>query len=646
MLAGHFLIDFEVLREKLTTGSKVDILHRSFTTPQRKIEVIARGARLWSLRMIPILRCGTQSMQKPVGSPKSAAWHLPRRNLGVGFHLRLSSKTSLSSTTDAAREGDNVSIEMLTESFIAATLTSNKPSQHLSSSLKDVGIFAHEFQPQQVLRHGYKKSSVQPRCLAVSRSHIFAAQADKAVINVYSREKGNQEATVPFPDRIRSLAYADGPEILVIGAEEGKLLLWETATGRVSTSASSHLQGVSLLHITNGIILSGSEDATIFVWSLIQLVSFQTEDQPLGNDTASNAPLRAFSNHRSAIGALSAGHSRPNTNFAVSASTDQTCYIWHIETGEILRTILLPSVPTCIAMDPVDRVIYVGDTGGTLISVDMMALSSKTQSAESNTSDVPIQLTKDNKWQAASADLGSTYSLTLSYDGTQLLTGHANGAIVQWDVAKQRMTSEVINLSQPVTNIRMLRPEGFYDRHPRAFSISTVVKPKLEFNAIGNYGMSVVHPRYDFQAALTGSRRLADGDRSDDLKAMTSNGWPDSILDAAVNALSTGTVDSVPSVDALDAAKGVRLEEEVKDLQLQLAAVQAVEEKRNARRLDRMRRRDEVGAKRRAAYFAAKNNGKDGDAAMTVWDGEEAKIDAESDEEALQDKTDVNQHSM
>ncbi|KAL2044559.1 hypothetical protein ABVK25_012387 [Lepraria finkii] len=169
--------------------------------------------------------------------------------------------------------------------------------------------------------------------------HIFAAQADKAVINVYTREKGNQEATVPFPDRIRSLAHADGAEILVIGMEEGKLLLWETATGRVSTSTSSHLQSVSLLHITssNSFILSGSADATIFVWSLAQLVSFQTDEQPLGNEPASNAPLRAFSNHRSPISALSAGHSRPNTNFAVSASTDQTCHIWHIETGEILK---------------------------------------------------------------------------------------------------------------------------------------------------------------------------------------------------------------------------------------------------------------------------------------------------------------------
>jgi pre-rRNA-processing protein IPI3 len=542
---------------------------------------------------------------------------------------------------NAANEEEDVSIEMLTESFIAATLTSNKPSQHLSSSLKDVGIFAHEFQPQQALRHGFKKSSVKPQCLAVSRSHVFAAQADKAVINVYSREKGNQEATVAFPDRIRSLVYADGPEILVIGTEAGKLLLWETATGRVSTSASSHLQGVSSLHITNGIILSGSDDATVFVWSLIKLVSFQTEDQPLGNETASNAPLRAFSHHRSAIGGLTAGHSRPNTNFAVSASTDQTCYVWHIETGEILRTILLPSVPTCIVMDPVDRVIYVGDTGDGLCSFDLMALSSKPQQTEGGSSDAPIQLTKDNKWQAASAILGSTNSLTLSYDGTQILTGHANGAIVQWDVAKQRMTSEVVNLSQPVTNIRMLRPEGFYDRHPRGFSITTVVKPKLEFNARGDYGTAGVHPKYDFQAALTGSQRLAERDRSDGLKAMTSNGWPDSILDAAVNALSADTIDSAPAIDALDAAKAARLEEEVTELKLQLAAVQAVEEKRNARRLDRMRRRDEVGAKRRAAYFAAKSSGKDGDAAMTVWDGEEAKIDAESDDEALPDRMDV-----
>ena len=71
--------------------------------------------------------------------------------------------------------------------------------------------------------------------LAASSTHIFAAQADKAVVHVYSRERGNQEALISFPERIHSLALI-GEGVLVLGSAEGRVILWEV---RVSSSFSS-----------------------------------------------------------------------------------------------------------------------------------------------------------------------------------------------------------------------------------------------------------------------------------------------------------------------------------------------------------------------------------------------------------------------
>lgn len=115
---------------------------------------------------------------------------------------------------------------MLSESFIAATLSSAKTP---TATLRDVGICVHEFQPSSQLRSTFKKSSTSSNCLAVSPSHIFCAQADKAVVHVYSREKGNQEALIPFPERIRSIAVAGTKygDVLVLGTEGGRLILWE-----------------------------------------------------------------------------------------------------------------------------------------------------------------------------------------------------------------------------------------------------------------------------------------------------------------------------------------------------------------------------------------------------------------------------------
>ena len=118
---------------------------------------------------------------------------------------------------------------MLTESFLASILNPSKQAQ--TSHSKDLGIHLHEYQPTPALKSSYKKSSTQPNCLAVSGSHIFAAQSEKAVVHVYNREHGGQEAVVPFPDKIRSLAFAGSAEqdvgVLVLGTEAGGLVLWE-----------------------------------------------------------------------------------------------------------------------------------------------------------------------------------------------------------------------------------------------------------------------------------------------------------------------------------------------------------------------------------------------------------------------------------
>lgn len=115
---------------------------------------------------------------------------------------------------------------MLSESLIASVLGSTKTQT--SSTLKDVGICIQELQPASALRATFKKSSTPPNGLAVTPTHIFAAQVDKSVIHVYNRLKGNQEATIPFPERIRSLAVAGANgELLILGTEGGRLILWE-----------------------------------------------------------------------------------------------------------------------------------------------------------------------------------------------------------------------------------------------------------------------------------------------------------------------------------------------------------------------------------------------------------------------------------
>lgn len=117
------------------------------------------------------------------------------------------------------------SAAMLSEHFIAAISTPSKTPD--TSVAKDAGIFFFQSQPLAGQKAVFKKSAAPPNCVAVSQSHIFASQLEKAVVHVYNREKGNQEAIVPFQERVTALALVAGDEVLVLGTESGRVLLWE-----------------------------------------------------------------------------------------------------------------------------------------------------------------------------------------------------------------------------------------------------------------------------------------------------------------------------------------------------------------------------------------------------------------------------------
>lgn len=112
---------------------------------------------------------------------------------------------------------------MLVEEFYSTLcgpqLTSN------TAIAKDVGIYAHTLRPTYSVKSTFKKSSAPPNCLAVSDSHVFTAQHDKGYVHVYSRIRGNQEAFVPFPEKIKCLTFAD--DVLILGTAEGRVMLWE-----------------------------------------------------------------------------------------------------------------------------------------------------------------------------------------------------------------------------------------------------------------------------------------------------------------------------------------------------------------------------------------------------------------------------------
>ena len=462
---------------------------------------------------------------------------------------------------------------MLTESFIAATLASGKASTN--SSLKDIGIVSHEFQPHAIIKHGFKKSSTRTNCVAATDTHIFAAQSEKAVVHVYNRQKNNQEATVPFSERITSLSSCDArDDILILGTEEGKLILWELATGRQVSSSASHLQAVTSVVIERSghFIVSGSADSNAHVWSLVNLLSFSdsaTDSRKL------KSPIRTFSNHRSGISVLAISQGRPSTAFAVSASEDNTCHIWSLESADILKTILLPHSPLSMTIDPANRAIFAGYENGRISRLDLLgAVTSSAGFSLEDSSGSMLQVKPETTWSAGSEDLGTAQCLSLSYDGTILLSGHNSGKIMAWDVGRGRVQKFVVDLENSVTTLLSLRPRGL-SMKKKSIKISSVTKPhmdKISSETDGNVPLS-----YTIDAEIVGASSTSETEHRWQRDVLSASVFPESMIIEAVKELEAARSLEVTGNDPLDMelAQKERLEEEVATLKERVRVYEA-----------------------------------------------------------------------
>ncbi|PYI07102.1 WD40 repeat-like protein [Aspergillus sclerotiicarbonarius CBS 121057] len=573
---------------------------------------------------------------------------------------------------------------MLSECFIASTLASSKAPA--SASLRDVGVCVHEFQPTLNLRSTFKKSSTAANCLAVSPSHVFAAQSEKAIVHVYSREKGNQEATVPFPERIRSIAVAGGKngDVLVLGTEGGRLILWETCTGRQVATTASHLRPVTALVVdpNSNFILSGSSDASVHVWSLVDLLSFTKP--PSGRDRQPpNSPIRTFSNHRAAIASIAVGHSTGRYNIAVSAAQDNTAIAWDYHTGRVLRTFLLPSSAISLALDPADRAFYVGYEDGSIQSIDFY----KNQSIQHPLHDPSLQSTPsqppaEDRWAPPSTDCGAAHALTLSYDGMTLLSGHQNGKVLSWAVGRKKYASTAADYTHPVTNLFMLPPNGI--PHPSLDLkrvAHTIIKPRYDHTlSESSQAAGAVPADYTFSAHLLPSISKSDSAKPDEFAAAFSHAYfPESMLEEGLAELAAFSQSGSNGAPVSSIAQGISDEElaakdsQIFQLEEQLAmlkkkssinetARQSTTEEVTQLRSDlanlhdyvnelhekqaqaqrekvlRQARKEERETRRREAWFAAEKKGKKGDAVLRKMDAEDTVMTSDTDDQSSDDQ--------
>lgn len=236
-------------------------------------------------------------------------------------------------------------------------------------------------------------------------------------------------------------------------------------------------------------------------------------------------PLVSFSNHRGAVTdlAVSAG-GNPETSLCISASKDKTCVIWNHRSGEVLRTLLFPSFPRCLALDPAARGVFAATEDGTIYSVDFFGTNPLLGHGSEDASTV-VQVSIP--FCTVPAESGPPTCLGLTHDGTTLLSGHPKGQIYVWAITDKSASSgpkELTNLNAAVTNIVFVPPLA---AAAPAYKAWTVVKPAQAQRA---YNLSA-----QFEVDLAPETSFT--------KMVKAPGFTQETLDAAISAFSSDDVE-------------------------------------------------------------------------------------------------------
>ncbi len=137
-------------------------------------------------------------------------------------------------------------------------------------------------------------------------------------LDAWTRQLHHLQLILPHPDAVRAVALSPDGQTVASGCKDGKLRLWNTATGEMLGEPLEYKSAVTVLafHPHQPLILAGYSDGTVTLWNL------QTRT-PRGPVLHHDRPVSgvAFS---------------PDGNTMLTASFDGTAKLWKTDTGAMI----------------------------------------------------------------------------------------------------------------------------------------------------------------------------------------------------------------------------------------------------------------------------------------------------------------------
>jgi WD40 repeat protein/DNA-binding CsgD family transcriptional regulator len=264
---------------------------------------------------------------------------------------------------------------------------------------------------------------------------------------------------------VNTVVFDSTGQQAVSGSDDGTLILWKITTGEIIRRFVGHTGPVNCVVFSpdGSFIASGSEDKTIVLW-----------------DVETGALRRQLTGHDTGVRGLMFRTDSQGHVTLFSASYDTVEREWDIDTGELLRSMPVPSFPVALAMTPDGRT-FVSCEGNGCELWDAEQLSMVNPLYYSTTDVVSSgALSPDGRLflisfrggalilmnMPVSSEIrrfdgeGGLLSVSVSPDGHYLLTGsYSGGRVILWDLQTGLEVRRLEGLEEVVT-FAAFSPDG------------------------------------------------------------------------------------------------------------------------------------------------------------------------------------------
>ncbi|KAJ8899403.1 hypothetical protein K2173_018377 [Erythroxylum novogranatense] len=261
----------------------------------------------------------------------------------------------------------------------------------------------------------------------IAASH-FSSNTASGSIHLYKWWSTTAFHHLPVPEPVAPLAATVDGLFLFAGGLSGHVHAFSIPSGNILRSFPAHSKPVSCIIIRSdwSLLISGGDDGTIAVAPMLQLLDASRVD------SSSKLMLQRFVAHGGPVTAITSCTGLCHATI-ISSSTDNTCKVWSLSKGTILRTIIFPCTISGIVLDSIEKEFYAAGSNGVVYKGclrvgirkglkhggDLMAL------AESHN--------------------GAVVSLLMVNGGKNLMSAAEDGNIYLWEVEKGKVINVLGN---------------------------------------------------------------------------------------------------------------------------------------------------------------------------------------------------------